>query len=159
MDRFGDAQKPIWITETGYGSIVVPTASSSFVDERTQAAAVPLVYQATSAYPQVERVFWWNLRDYHDNAAPTNLAMESHYGLLRASFEPKPAYLAYGRMTGRLDQTLSLSAVTDGSGAARIKVPASFVAQPGEYVAFIALDGAAPAVVVTYQATGGEGSD
>jgi hypothetical protein len=86
------------------------------VDEGTQADAVRLIYQATSAYPQVERVFWWSLRDYHNNASATNAAMEGHYGLLRATFEPKPAYLAYGQLTGRVGPVLNLSGVTDSKG-------------------------------------------
>ena len=156
MERFGDGQKPVWITETGYGSLTVPVAESSFVDEQTQADAVRLVYRATSAYPQVERVFWWSLRDYHDNASATNTAMESHYGLLRADFDPKPAYLAYSQLTGRVGQVLTMSGSTDEEGIAYVNVPASFVTQPGEYVVFVTLDGAAPTVVVSYEASAGE---
>jgi hypothetical protein len=152
MERFGDGQKRIWITETGYGSVRDPPADSPFVDEQTQAHAVRLIYEAVSAYPQVERVFWWSLRDYHANAAASNEAMEGHYGLLRANFEPKPAYLAFGRLTGRLGQVLTMTASTDEQGIAHLNVPASFVTQPGEYVAFVTLDEAAPTVVVSYDA-------
>ena len=156
VERFGDRQKPVWITETGYGSLAMPTAGSNFVDEQTQAEAVRLVYEATSAYPQVERVFWWSLRDYYSDASATNRAMEGHHGLLRASFEPKPAYLAYGRMTGHVGQTLTVAGSIDEEGVAHVNVPASFVTQPGEYVVFATLDGAAPAVVGSYEASAGQ---
>jgi hypothetical protein len=160
MERFGDEQKRVWITETGYGSVAAPVAGSDFVDEQTQADAVRLVYRATSAYPQVERVFWWSLRDYHHNASETNAIMEGHYGLLRASFEPKPAYLAYSQLTGRVGQVLTMTGSTDEEGAARVNVPASFVTQPGKYVVFVTLDGAAPTVVVSFEASaGGERRD
>ena len=158
MERFGDGDKSVWITETGYGSVAGPVADSPFVDEETQADAVALVYRALSAYPQVERVFWWSLRDYHDNDFATNEAMEGHYGLLRASFEPKPAYLAYAQLTGSVGQVLTMTAVMDEGGVANTSVPASFVSQPGEYVVFVSLDGAEPTVVLTYQASVGQGA-
>jgi hypothetical protein len=157
MQRFGDGQKPIWITETGYGSAAGPLDDSHFVDEQAQAEGVALVYQATLTYPQVERVFWWSLRDYRDNAAATNPAMEGHYGLLRASFEPKPAYLAYGRLTGRVGEVMTRTVLTDEEGVAQVVVPGSFVARPGTYVVFATLDGAPPTRVVTYPAWAGEG--
>ena len=46
MERFGDGEKPIWVTETGYGSVTAPVAESPCVDEETQADAVALVSQA-----------------------------------------------------------------------------------------------------------------
>jgi hypothetical protein len=157
MERFGDGEKPVWITETGYGSLPTPAGDSPFVDEGTQVDGVRLVYQATAAYPQVERVFWWSLRDYHHNTATTNPAMEGHYGLLRATFEPKPAYLAYGKLTGRLGDALTLASVMDKGGEAQVTVPASFVTRPGEYIVFVTLEGTAPAGVVTYEAPAADG--
>ena len=136
MDRFGDSQKPVWITETGYGSITGPVADSPYVDEETQAEAALLIYETCSAYPRVERVFWWSLRDYYSDASATNLAMEAHYGLLRANFAPKLAYLAYGRLTGNFDRVLTLGSETDVKGTAGLTVPASFVSRPGRYVVF-----------------------
>ena len=152
MERFGDGQKPVWITETGYGSVTTPDVGSLYVDEETQAEAVRLVYETCSAYPQVERVFWWSLRDYYSDASATNPAMEAHYGLLRANFAPKPAYLAYARLTGRVGQVLTLTGVTDEQGIARASVPASFVTQPGTYVVFATLDEAVQTTVAFYEA-------
>jgi hypothetical protein len=43
--------------------------------------------------------------------------------------------------------------VTDENGEAHLSIPVSFVAQPGEYVIFAALDDAAPTAVLTYQAS------
>ena len=78
-------------------------------------------------------------------------------GLLRATFEPKPAYLAYGQLTGRLGDALTLASVTDKAGQAQVTVPASFLTQPGEYIVFVTLEGTAPAGVVTYEAPAAEG--
>ncbi|MBN1887638.1 MAG: hypothetical protein JW850_06595 [Thermoflexales bacterium] len=158
MARFGDERKPIWITETGYGSAthLQPVSEAGeerqYVDESVQAEAVQLVYETLAAHPQVERVFWWSLRDYHSNAAAGNTAMEAHYGLLRANFAPKPAYAAYGRLTGRLGEELVLGAVTDAQGTALFDVPPAFVTRPGVYLAFVSLDEASLAVVSRYEA-------
>lgn len=157
MERFGDGEKPIWVTETGYGSVTAPVAESLFVDEKTQADAVTLIYRALSAYPQVERVFWWSLRDYYANASAESEAMEAHYGLMRANFMPKPAYLAYGRLTGRVGQVLTLNGLTDEEGIALVSVPAAFVGQPGAYVLFAQLETVEPAIVVMYEASTDEG--
>jgi len=158
MERFGDEQKPIWITETGYGSAAVPPADSSYVDEETQAAAVRLIYETCSAYPQVERVFWWSLRSYYSDASASNQAMEAHYGLLRANFAPKPAYLAYARLTGSVSQVLTLTAVADENGAAHVIVPASFVARPGDYIVFATLDETVQTAVAFYRTAPGVGT-
>jgi GH35 family endo-1,4-beta-xylanase len=151
MARFGDEHKPIWISETGYGSVESPTADSPYLSEAAQAEALHRVYEACAAYPQIERVFWWTLRDFYTAASADNTAMEAHYGLLRATYVPKPAYLAYGRLTGALGEALSLSAVTDAAGRARATVPASFVARPGGYVVFAAVDNKTEAAVEVYQ--------
>jgi len=153
MKRFGDEDKPIWITETGYGTATTLAVDSPYVDEGTQAEAVRLVYETCSAYPQVERVFWWSLRDYYSNASATNPAMEAHYGLLRANFAPKPAYLAYGRLAGSVGDALTLRAVTDSKGSAWVSVPASFVDQPGPYVVFAMWDRKVQTAVATYEAS------
>jgi hypothetical protein len=80
----------------------------------------------------------------------TNQEMEGHYGLLRASFAPKPAYLAFARLTGRVGDVLTETCATDEAGVARLSVPASFVTRPGEYVVFATLEGAAPTAVEVY---------
>jgi hypothetical protein len=87
--------------------------------------------------------------------------MEAHYGLVRADLRPKPAYRAYGQLTGRVGQALTLSGVTNQEGEYRAQIPASFVSQPGEYIILATLDGVAPAAVVTYEALaeGEEGQD
>lgn len=159
MERFGDEQKPVWVTETGYGSATYlqPVAESGeerlYVGEAMQAKAVRLVYETLAAYPNVKRVFWWSLRDYHSNAAATNTAMEAHYGLLRANFAPKPAYAAYGRLTGRLGAELALSAVTDAQGLASFEIPAAFIHRAGTYIAFASLDESSLAIVSHYEAS------
>jgi len=152
MAHFGDADKPIWITETGYGTVAAPGEGSRYVDEATQARAPVLLYTACAAFPQVERVFWWSLRDYHSNAAENNPAMEAHYGLVRANFTPKPAYLAYAQLTGAGGAVLHLHATPDAAGVAVVQAPASFVAQAGNYIVFVERDRFTPAAVRIFTA-------
>jgi GH35 family endo-1,4-beta-xylanase len=142
MARFGDEDKPIWITETGYGTTRSSANDSPdiYIDEATQADAAPMIYKTCSTYPQVERVFWWSLRDYHSNTSETNSAMEAHYGLVRANFAPKPAYLAYAQLTGSISTTLMLHSTTDREGIAQVSIPASFIKQSGRYIVFSELD-------------------
>jgi len=150
MERFGDKQKPVWITETGYGTVTAPTQDSPYVDETTQAEAVRLVYETVSAYPQVKRVFWWSLRDYFSNAAETNAAMEAHYGLLQANFSPKPSYAAYGRLTGSLGEKLTTTVTTNAAGLSTVNIPATFIARAGTYVTFAEMDEATLTAVDLY---------
>jgi hypothetical protein len=157
MSRFGDERKPIWITETGYGSVPTPVADSPYVSEEAQAEAIQLVYGVCSSFPQVKRVFWWSLRDYYSNASDLNRAMEAHYGLVRASFDPKPAYLSYGQMTGRVGQVLNLAGITDSTGTARFEIPGTSVTEAGMYVIFASLKGTTPTVVNAYNTATGEG--
>jgi hypothetical protein len=155
MQRFGDSQKRIWITETGYGSLNDPSQVENrtgirFLDEDRQAEAVRMVYSTCLQNPQVEKVFWWSLRDYYYESSGNNEAMEAHYGLIRADFSPKPAYMAYAQLTGAVDQVLMSSTKIDDLGIAEITVPASFVDQPGSYVVFADPLGRAPAIVAVY---------
>ncbi|MCX7683040.1 MAG: glycosyl hydrolase [Anaerolineae bacterium] len=158
MARFGDADKPVWVTETGYGSVASHSVVSSYVDEATQAEAVRLVYETCAAFPYVQRVFWWSLRDYYYDGSATNEAMEAHYGLLRANFAPKPSYMAYGFLTGSTGEILVLTATTDAKGTARAVIPPPFVARPGTYVVWATLDGKTQAAVGLYQALPDDGA-
>jgi polysaccharide biosynthesis protein PslG len=154
--RFGDESKPLWITETGYGSMPeVPNEQArgdfTYVSESTQAEALRMVYEDLSDYPGLERVFWWSLRDYHQNNSQLNTAMEAHFGLLRANFSPKPAYLTYAQITGSVSQSLSLSVRLDEQGLARVSVPASFILNEGSYLVFAQLDEKTVTTVANYQ--------
>lgn len=137
MKRFGDEKKSIWITETGYGSVPRnETGQSAYLSEAEQADAVEMVYHTLAEYPQIERVFWWSLRDYYSNAWATNAEMEAHFGLLRADFSPKPAYFTYARLTGKWGEMLTLPAKINDEGLAQISIPASFIGNPGKYLIY-----------------------
>jgi hypothetical protein len=153
MDRFGDKQKAIWITETGYGSTEHDTmAEYQLVDEHIQGDAVSMIYRTCAAYPQVERVFWWSLRDYYAIAPVTKIAMEAHYGLIRTDWTPKQAYLTYSQLTGKTDRVTTMTFVADKDNTAIVEIPADVINRPGTYTVFVTLEGAIPTGVFTYEA-------
>ena len=137
MERFGDENKPIWITETGFGSAINQDLESYYLSEEEQANSVQMVYDVTATYQQVERVFWWNLRDYYHDESATNINMEAHYGLIRANYNPKLAYFAYKQITGNLGQLFTFNTIVDGKGSASIVIPANEIYSTGDYVLFI----------------------
>jgi len=89
MKKHGIADKPIWITEMGW--------RSEQVGEQTQAEYLPRAY-VLAMQAGVERMHWYNLVDHGKGT----------FGLLRrpaeptGEYTPKPAYHAYGVMTGQL---------------------------------------------------------
>ena len=128
MDRYGDADKKIWITETGYGSMPeratsLPEGSLPLIGEQDQAQAVPFIYETLAAYPQVERVFWWSLRSYSANPAINNTSMEAHYGLVQVDFLPKPAYLAYMKMAAGAGLVYSAVVGLGAEGITVVDIP------------------------------------
>lgn len=158
MQRFGDEEKFFWITETGYGSIQTPILTnqpleSRFFSESIQAGAVRLVYETCLAYSEVGLVFWWSLRDYFMDNSIRNNAMEAHYGLLRANFAPKPAYFAYGQLTGSLEQHLTLTSMINDQGIAQFNIPSSFINRDGSYITMAELNEGTLVRLETYEVT------
>lgn len=146
MRRFGDGERAIWISETGYGTAGSPSGAP-YVDEAAQARAVNMIARLGQAHPQVQRVLWWSLRDYYADTSAANEAMEAHYGLLHSDFSPKPAYWAFARLAGPPGRLLKLGGVTDEQGQLRLNLPASFTAPAGLYLVLVQPpDGAAPLV-------------
>ena len=72
--------KGVWITELGR-----PSETENYTEE-TQASY--LVNGIVGVYPEVERVFVYELYDYTDLEPPK----ENYFGLLTLEYEKKPAY-------------------------------------------------------------------
>lgn len=85
MARYGDAGKPLWITETS----VAPTRQPGF--EQEQAGFLTRLYRDMRAEKQVERIFWFKLRDMKKDL----LGGEGSMGLLSHEGRRKPAYDAF----------------------------------------------------------------
>lgn len=84
MNRYGDAQKPVWLTEVGCGA---PTPEA----EEIQARLVRDTYVTAAREPRIQRVFWFTLRDMEKDL----LGPESSMGLFKHRGAPKPALEAF----------------------------------------------------------------
>jgi hypothetical protein len=84
MNRYGDARKPIWVTEVGYPNHTGDTG----VSLRTQADYLARTYISLLG-AGVERVFWY---DYQNGTDPAY--NEHNFGIVFADNRPKPCYFA-----------------------------------------------------------------
>ena len=91
MARYGDAAKPLWITEVGCGA-------TSPEGEQAQATLLRDTFELASGEPRIQRVFWFLLRDMEKDL----LGPESHMGLFKFNGVAKPALEAF-----RVKQPLS----------------------------------------------------
>lgn len=97
MARYGDAAKPLWITEVGCGA----TSSAA---EHVQARLLKDTYELAGREPRIQRVFWFLLRDM----AKDLLGPESSMGLFKYNGVPRPAlepFVRAAKKTGRSDET------------------------------------------------------
>ena len=97
MAANGQGSKPLWVTETGWGSD--PTTGEGLQGQRK------ILIQALNALEQkretwrIGKVLWWNFRDpagYKSNLC----AFCTSAGLLTNAFQPKPAWSAFLNFTG-----------------------------------------------------------
>ncbi len=84
MARYGDSEKPLWITEVGCGA-------ASQHDEEIQAQLLADTFKVTAKEPRIKRVFWFLLRDMQNDL----LGPEGSMGLFRYQGKPKPALWAF----------------------------------------------------------------
>jgi hypothetical protein len=90
MDRNGDGDKPIWLTEIGWSDAAnawgQPTAAPEEIAAfLTEIYTVPL---------EAEKIFWYDFRNIVDNSPD----VEHNFGLVNHDFSPKPAYEAYAEI-------------------------------------------------------------
>ena len=83
-----ESPSPIWITEIGWSS------DTSGASETDQANYLQRSVFIARFYAQVEKIFWYNLRD--DLAADV---AEKHFGLYANDWREKPAALALGQLS------------------------------------------------------------
>jgi polysaccharide biosynthesis protein PslG len=95
MRRFGDADKPIWITEVGWASGGQPSGVT--VGAERQAEYLTKTFELASDARErlgLRGVVWFALRD-----TPGPLWV-GHCGLLRLDGSPKPAWEAFAEVAG-----------------------------------------------------------
>lgn len=89
--------KPLWVTEICFNSHIHPYG----VNELRQADLLVRFYVLSIASQLVEKVFWWTLLD----GGTRQFDQADMVGIMRADFEPKYAYHAFGVMTRLLENT------------------------------------------------------
>lgn len=94
LEKFGPA-KPLWITEMCWNSHIHPYG----VSELRQAELLVRLYVLGIASGQIQKIFWWTLKD----GGTRQFDQADMVGLMRADLTPKYAYYAYGVMTRMLE--------------------------------------------------------
>lgn len=93
MRKYGDARKPIWITEFGWPNHIGPSG----VDIFTQANYIVRAY-IIALGAGVEKIFWY---DYQNGPDP--YYNEHNFGIVYMGDIPKPCYHALATMTRLLE--------------------------------------------------------
>jgi len=92
--KYGPA-KPLWITEMCWNTHIHPYG----VSELRQADLMVRLYVLGIASGQIEKTFWWTLKD----GGTRQFDQADMVGLMRADLTPKYAYYAYAFMTRMLE--------------------------------------------------------
>ena len=88
----GDAEKPVWVTESGF-----PALPASAVTDEVQGRWLTQSFDAIFSLDYVPVVFWYNFRE--KGTDPDD--WEHNYGLIEYDWTIKPAYEAYREYVGR----------------------------------------------------------
>jgi hypothetical protein len=99
MDKNGDGDKPIWITEMGWNTMSTSPTSCDLgdfagrkaagVSQADQGKFLQQAYACLADYPYVTNAMWFNLQDSGEGGSA------HYYGLLESGGAKKPAYGAY----------------------------------------------------------------
>ena len=84
MEKNGDRQKPLWITETGLGT-------GNGVTEQIQAEHLTGIYKEMAKIPQVKAIHWFLLRDMDNSVC----GGEDTMSLISTNGRRKPAFAAF----------------------------------------------------------------
>jgi hypothetical protein len=89
------ARKPLWVTEICWNTNIHPYGTP----ELRQADLLVRFHLLAIASRQIEKVFWWTLKD----GGTRQFDMADMVGLARADLKPKYSYYAYAWMTRMLE--------------------------------------------------------
>jgi polysaccharide biosynthesis protein PslG len=95
MSRYGDARKPIWVSEIGWATEGLPGPLT--VSPEQQATYLTNTYRKLAAARErlkIAGVIWFSFRD------SGGLVWFDHAGLLTTHLDPKPSWAAFLRLTG-----------------------------------------------------------
>ncbi|MDD5731540.1 MAG: glycosyl hydrolase [Patescibacteria group bacterium] len=91
-EKFGG--KPIWLTEFGW-----PTGNIEGVSEDIQAKYLARIYLISYQFPNVKKLFWYDLRNDGDNKNDR----ENNFGLINKDYTKKKSFLAYKNLINILE--------------------------------------------------------
>ena len=94
MERYGDGNKPMWITEYGWPA-TRKKDSSVQRDFDNQAQWLTDSFNAMLSLNNITALFWYNFRNDRPEDSPKYDAMESNFGLVEYDWTPKSSYEAY----------------------------------------------------------------
>jgi polysaccharide biosynthesis protein PslG len=100
MSKNGDAHKPLWVTEIGWGS-AKPTRFGLTKGKQGQARILKKAFKALKGRRHslhIKRVLWFNYRDPQGHAQHCSFCSSS--GLLKENYKTKPAWQAFRSFTG-----------------------------------------------------------
>jgi hypothetical protein len=100
MERNGDGDKPLWVTELGWPTLAEMGNGSFVTTERGQRKRLSLSFRRILRLREewrIDRLVWYTWRD-NDLFDGCNLCRSS--GLFREDLTPKPAWRAFVRFTG-----------------------------------------------------------
>lgn len=125
-----DPGRRIWVVEYSYSTC--PTSNALCVSEAQQADYLTRAFTYMRRYTDVERLFWFSLRDKE-----VRDTIEANYGLMHFDFSPKPAYEAMKALRVEVPD-----AATGGGPEAQGGVPAPRLppraAKPPNRASFVA---------------------
>jgi hypothetical protein len=90
MAKYGDANKPLWLTELGCG-----TGNGTTIED--QAKLLATCYEAAAEYSGIDRLFWFTFRDFKQNI----LGPEASMGMIQYDWRRKPAFTAFQRLAAQ----------------------------------------------------------
>jgi hypothetical protein len=91
LDQYGLGDRPVWITEAGYGFASVNQAGY----RARQAQFIKEMYGTLMLHPRVEKLFWWHLGGYPYVVPETDRHQAFLSRLINNQYEPWPAYTEF----------------------------------------------------------------
>lgn len=95
MEKFGEGDKPMWLTEFGWNTTPDPTNGNDFaryVTEQQQAEYTMQAFEIGRSYDWMGVMFVWNLNFQVTTSGPND--EKWGYGVLRRDWSPRPAFAA-----------------------------------------------------------------
>lgn len=99
MVRYGDWDKPIWVTEFGWttgSDLVDPVNPKPTTGMEKQAALIEPMFELVSALPYISQFYFFTLNDW--GGSVENRGSINGFGLVDLELNPKPSYEVYRRV-------------------------------------------------------------